>query len=109
MEMWTQGVIDGNTAMELLGKDSKMVPSTGGNEPTKGESQKRPASDMVEPAELDEILDQAKRAKNETFTCINAFSFSTLFHTEWVFVSLWGFYIMCPIRFPRNYIILGWP
>lgn len=80
--MLKQGLLDSKTAMILLGKDSVPAstassatpvapePSAPKESDTRNDPQKRPIAE-VEPtppseAELDDLLEQAKKAKNET-------------------------------------------
>ena len=80
--MWKQGILDANVAMELLGKDADAhvtIPQTGETSSKPTDSvvpAKRPASELTndDPEELDEILEQAKKAKNETYLT-NSISF----------------------------------
>lgn len=86
MTMWKSGELDANVAMQLLGQgmsgtDSKAVNPHGtpnGSSLTANEPKKRPFEDVdgngsngIGEDDLTEVLDQAKRAKNETWTKLN--------------------------------------
>lgn len=81
MEMWKNGVIDANTAMELLGREAqqgggssdkaKPAPTPADTSSGKPESKKRSISDVEPDADgddqsLDDFLDQAEKTRKET-------------------------------------------
>ena len=80
MAMWRGGQIDGNMAMQLLGLQKSNASTSDTSSPAAGvpacdsgnEFKKKPIS-QVTPAEpeesLEEVLEQAKKAKNETSLC----------------------------------------
>lgn len=82
MEMWRDGSITGDLAMQLLGsggmkpdEPGKLVKPKGSENAPDKCGEKRPANEVLptQPEELEEVLQQAKKAKMEFQTCIAYF------------------------------------